>query len=86
MLVFLRATSTGTGGVVDVAGAQGTPFQIAELVEQEQGMVAGASEVSVVGRALLLAVCRAKTILITVLALLAVLVIAEIVVVQTLDC
>ncbi len=44
---------------MDVAGAQGTPFQIAELVEQEQGMLAGASEVSVVGRALLLAVCRA---------------------------
>jgi len=35
---------------VDVAGTQGAPFQVAELVEQEQGMVASAFEVSVVGR------------------------------------
>ena len=46
-------------GRVDVAGTQGTPFQITELVEQEQGMVAGASEVSVVGRSFLVAVGRA---------------------------
>jgi hypothetical protein len=35
---------------VHVTGAQGTPFQIAELVEQEEGVVAGAAEVAVVGR------------------------------------
>ncbi len=46
-------------GAVDVAGTQGTPFQIAELVEQEQGMVASAAEVSVVGRSFLVAMGRA---------------------------
>ena len=46
-------------GRVDVAGTQGAPFQITELVEQEQGMVASASEVSVVGCSLLVAVGRA---------------------------
>ena len=46
-------------GVVNVTGAQGTPFQITELVEQERGMVAGAAEASVVGRSLLVAVDRA---------------------------
>ncbi len=34
-------------------------FKVAELVEQEKGMIAGASEVSVVGRSFLVAVCRA---------------------------
>jgi hypothetical protein len=34
-------------GRVNVAGTQGTPLQITELVEQEQGMVAGAAEVPV---------------------------------------
>ncbi len=46
-------------GAVNVAGTQGTPFQIAELVEQEKRMVARATEVTVVGRALLLAMGRA---------------------------
>jgi heme A synthase len=46
-------------GAVNVAGTQATPFQIAELVEQEKRMVAGAAEVTVVGRALLFAVGRA---------------------------
>ena len=46
-------------GAVDVAGAQGTPFQISELVEQKQGMVASAAEVLVVGRSFLVAVGRA---------------------------
>ena len=48
-------------GAVDIAGTQGAPFQIAELVEQEQRMVAGAAEVAVVGRALLFAMGRADT-------------------------
>ena len=38
---------------MDVAGAQGASLQISELVEQEQGMVAGAAEVPVVRSALL---------------------------------
>ena len=36
-----------------------TPFQIAKLVEQEKGMVAGTAEVAVVGRPLLVAMGRA---------------------------
>ncbi len=46
-------------GTVNVAGTQGTPFKVAELVKEEKGMIAGASEVSVVGRALLFAMGRA---------------------------
>jgi hypothetical protein len=46
-------------GAMDVAGPQGAALQIPELVEDEQRMVAGAAEVAVVGRALLLAVGRA---------------------------
>ncbi len=46
-------------GAVNVAGTQGTPFQIAELVEQEKGMIAGASEVTVVGLSFLVAMGRA---------------------------
>ena len=46
-------------GTVDVAGPQETALQIAELVEHEQRVVAGAAEVAVPGRALLLAVGRA---------------------------
>jgi len=38
---------------MNVAGMQGTALKVAELVEQEQGMVARAAEVSVVGRPLL---------------------------------
>jgi len=44
---------------VNVAGAQGAPLQIAELVEHEQRVIAGAAEVPVVGAAFLLAVSRA---------------------------
>jgi heme A synthase len=44
---------------VPVARPQGAAFQIAELVEQKQRMVAGAAEVAVVGRAFLVAVGRA---------------------------
>ena len=43
-------------GAVVVAPPEHHPLQVAELVEHEQGMVAGAAEVAVVGRALLLAV------------------------------
>ena len=45
-------------GAVDVAGAERTPFQIAELVEHEQGMIAGTPKMAVVGRALLVAMGR----------------------------
>jgi hypothetical protein len=44
---------------MNIAGAKGTPFKVAELVEQKQGMVTGAPEVPVVGRSFLVAVCRA---------------------------
>jgi hypothetical protein len=44
---------------VDIAGAQGTAFQVTELVEDEQRVIAGAAEVAVVGAALLIAVGRA---------------------------
>ena len=44
---------------MDVAGPQHAPLEITELVEQEQRVVAGAAEVAVVGRALLLPVGRA---------------------------
>ena len=39
---------TPTVGAMNIAGTQGTPFQITELVEQEKGMVAGAAEVTIV--------------------------------------
>ena len=42
-------------GAVDIAGEQRTSLQIAELVEHEQRMIAGAAEVTVVGGAFLLA-------------------------------
>ena len=45
---------------MNVAGAQGTPFQITELVEQEKGMVTRAAEVPVVGCSLLIAMGRAN--------------------------
>src|SRR3954471_21552646 len=41
-------------GGVDVAGPQGTAFEITELIEHEQRVIAGATEVPVVGTALLL--------------------------------
>jgi hypothetical protein len=40
---------------VDVAGAQSAPFQVAELVEDEQRVIAGAAEMTIVGRPFLLA-------------------------------
>ena len=46
-------------GAVHVAGPEQAPLQVAELVEQEQRMVARAAEVAVPGRAFLLAVGRA---------------------------
>ena len=46
-------------GAVHVARPQGAPLQIAELVEHEQRVIAGAAEVAVVGAAFLLAVGRA---------------------------
>ena len=44
---------------VHVARTQGAPFQIAELVEHEQRMIAGTSEVTVVGGSFLFAMGRA---------------------------
>ena len=46
-------------GAVNVAGTQGTPLKVAELVEQEQGVITGAAEVAIIGRSLLVAVGRA---------------------------
>ena len=39
-------------GTVDVAGAQGAPFQMAKLVEDEQRVITHAAEVTVPGGAL----------------------------------
>ena len=50
---------TPTVGAMNIAGTQGTPFQITELVEQEKGMVADAAEVTIVRRSLLFAMGRA---------------------------
>jgi hypothetical protein len=50
---------TPTDGAVDIARAKGTPLQIAELVEHEQQVIAGAAEMVVIGRALMLAMGRA---------------------------
>ena len=47
-------------GAVHVAGAKRAALQIAELVEHEQRMIAGAAEMAVVGRAFLLAMGRAN--------------------------
>jgi hypothetical protein len=44
---------------VHIAGPQGAPLDIAELVEHEQRMVAGAAEMAVITAALLLAIGRA---------------------------
>ena len=46
---------------VNVARTQRAAFQIAELVEHEQRMIAGAGEVAVVGGAFLIAIGRADT-------------------------
>ena len=47
-------------GAVHIAGAKRAALQIAELVEHEQRMIAGAAEMAVVGRAFLLAMGRAN--------------------------
>src|SRR3954454_8390747 len=44
---------------VDVARPQRTPFDIAKLVEHEQRVITGTSEMTVIGTAFLLAVGRA---------------------------
>ncbi len=46
-------------GAVDVAGAQQAALQVTELVEAEQRVIAGAAEMAVVSRALLITVSRA---------------------------
>src|SRR4051794_28407007 len=51
-----RAPAVGT---MDVARSQHTPLDIAELIEHEQRMIAGAGEMTVIGTAFLLAVSRA---------------------------
>jgi hypothetical protein len=48
-------------GTVNVAGTKGAAFQIAELIEHEERMVAGAFIVAVPDTLLLLAVSRAHT-------------------------
>src|SRR3954452_8595578 len=48
-----RAPAIGT---MDVAWSQRTPFDIAELVEHEQRVIAGAGEMTVVGAAFLFAI------------------------------
>ena len=50
---------TPTIGTMDVARSQRTPFDIAELVEHEDRVVAGAAEMPVIGAAFLLPVGRA---------------------------
>src|SRR4051812_43497266 len=52
---------TPTIRTMDVAGSQRTPFDIAELVEHEERVVAGATKVAIVGAAFLLPVRRAFT-------------------------
>ena len=47
-------------GAVDIAGPEHAPLQITELVEHEEWMVAGATEVAVEGSALLFAMGRAE--------------------------
>jgi hypothetical protein len=47
-------------GAVNIARAQRATFQIAELVEHEQRMVAGAVIVAIPDAVLLFAVCRAR--------------------------
>jgi hypothetical protein len=45
-------------GAVDVAGPQGAPLQITELVEHTQQVVAGAAEVALISAAFLVALGR----------------------------
>ena len=42
-------------GRMDIAGTQGAPLDVAELVEDEQGVVAAAAEAAIVGAAFLIA-------------------------------
>jgi hypothetical protein len=44
---------------MDVAGAQEASLQVTELVEAEQRVIAGAAEMPIVSRSLLIAVGRA---------------------------
>ena len=46
-------------GAMHVAGPQGAPLQVAELIENEKRVIAGAAEVTVVGCAFLIAMGRA---------------------------
>jgi hypothetical protein len=46
-------------GARHVARPQGAAFQVTELIEDEQRMIAGAGEVAVIGRSFLVAVGRA---------------------------
>jgi hypothetical protein len=46
-------------GAVDVAGAKGAPFEITELIEHEQRVIAGAGVVTVPDAVFLLAMRRA---------------------------
>ncbi len=55
---WLQHLAPAIGGV-HVAGTQGAPLQITELVEHEQGMVTGAAEMAVVGGSFLIAMGRA---------------------------
>ena len=41
-----------------IAGTQGTPIKVTKLVKQEQGVIAGAAEVTVVSGAFLVAMGR----------------------------
>src|SRR5688500_6982152 len=50
---------TPTIGTMDVARSQRTPFDITELVEDEERVVAGAAEMPIIGAAFLFAVGRA---------------------------
>src|SRR4051812_23344300 len=50
---------TPTISTMDIARPQCAPFDIAELVEHEQRMIAGTSEMTVIGTAFLFAVGRA---------------------------
>src|SRR6478609_1125312 len=50
---------TPTIGTMYVARPQDTPFDIAELVEHEQRVIAGTSEMTVIGAAFLFAIGRA---------------------------
>jgi len=58
--IWRRSRAVQAGGV-DIARAQGTPLQVAELVEDDERVMAGAAKVAFVGAALLLAIGGAET-------------------------